>query len=236
MARGIRGSYKEKRELREGSGSPDVAKKEKVGDADNKAEEVLVDELQAYGSSSEDAEEGDENTAPDPAKSPETEPQNDLSLPGLPDAPVFSFKFEKVPAGANVIVRVTRSDGRITSINMPNMMRADEYIRAQKKKMAKAAEDRLHQNNLRKHQPAVFTPKYGGGVIETAHGEITITAVMGKKETVVVIPEIAEEVLKWLSGRAVASWSVGDHGLRLVTHPDFKSLTFNWVGGHVHKS
>ncbi len=234
MARGIRGSYKEKRALQEGVQI--VEPKKAVVD-----DEIPNDDLQPYGSSSKDEEEGDEDEAPDSEKSAEVsgavsaEVKAEVEVDSV-STPEFSFRFDKVPAGAGITVRVTRSDGKSTSFPHPNMRCADEFIRSQKEKLAKAAEARIHQNNLKKHQPAVFTPKYGGGVVESAPGELKITAVMGAKDTVVVIPEIAEEVLKWLAGRAVASWSVGDHGLRLVTHPDFKSLTFNWVGGHVHKS
>ena len=91
-------------------------------------------------------------------------------------------------------------------------------------KIKVAIEKAEHLKNLRIHQPLKFTPGYGKGVT-CASGELVIVATTTGDE-IVVIPELVDEVVKWLKGRSVAAHRVSERGLHLVTEKDFQRATF----------
>lgn len=138
----------------------------------------------------------------------------------------FTFSFKKVPAGgSNTIVEIKRSDGRETTQTFPNPARADEFIETMQKRIAdaKIAKENSDPN-------AVAEPKYGVGISLSPTGELVIVA-QASKESTVVIPEMAQDILKFLGSRSVDAFGVSERGLTLITSKDGQKVTFLYSNG-----
>jgi hypothetical protein len=136
-----------------------------------------------------------------------------------------SFKFKKVPSGgSNVIVEILRSDGRETTQTFPNQNRADEFIAMMQKRISDAREER--ERIAQENGTSPFVQKYGNGIVVCASGEMVITA--KTKEQTVVIAELVEIVSKFLAGREVDAFRVSEQGLILVAGG--QKATFLWNG------
>jgi hypothetical protein len=171
---------------------------------------------------------GDDPKKPSPAPIPFNESAaSDLTKEEVPisEFDKFTFKFNKKQVGPSVIVEILRSDGKELSYTHPNMQRADEFISNQQAAIEAARE--------RSQPHPSLTMRYGSGVVTGANGELVITS-RSTRESTVIIPELAPMVSKWLAGREVEAWWVSDRGIALVTHPCAQMAVFMWIP-HLNK-
>jgi hypothetical protein len=229
MAKALRGSMKNKRD---DDSEPELEPEKRPDPASTTDEEKLalsdavkVESEHGCGNSGE----GPDEIIPDDLEIIESD-----SLLGV-DGDEYTFQFNKNIAGASTIVTVLKFDSKGIEVDrlkpppFPNITRADEWINGELAKIKEAKEKREDLKNQGLFVPSVYTPKYGNGVVLGSPGELVITA-RCTKDVVVVIPELVDDVVKWLNGREVAAHRVSNLGLHIVTFPDYQRATFTLLG------